>query len=454
MANPYKNYTQEDFIRILKDFHDKNNRSPMAKDMGSKTNTPSPTAFYKKFNTTHWCDILRKANLPLTNPNSFTFEEEKKSLDYLNNTYINKKRFPTRSEIKRDKISPKLDFFYSKYGTLENALFKNGYIDAVLNDNDKIQLAIDDLINFTIKYNRYPTIQEYKQISHKGYNIQTLQKRLNMDYQSICRKYIPDFAPVEKEIATKELIIDELTRIYKLLGRPPKYNELKTYNCRYDFGVIQSRFEGMRYNEVIQSLGWIPSGSTSASKSDEELLNEFEQLFNCIGRVPTNYDFENTKDISTKSTYEDRFGSLQNVCELLGIDYDLYFINSGIGFKCNDLNGKLCKSIAELDITNYFIINNINFVKEPKYSEIIDNSNRRFDWKIELNNKWYYVEYFGLYNRIGKGKIVREYRKKTRNKISKIYTSGNINNCIFIFPYDLKHKSLDEIFKPYINNII
>ena len=71
-----------------------------------------------------------------------------------------------------------------------------------------------------------------------------------------------------------------------------------------------------------------------------------------------------------------------------------------------------------------------------------------------MNDKIYYIEYFGMYSRNPKGKIMKKYKTRTKYKIKLLYKYNFIDKCIFIFPWDIKHKTLDEIFEPYINEEI
>jgi len=158
--------------------------------------------------------------------------------------------------------------------------------------------------------------------------------------------------------------------------------------------------------------------------------------------------------MSSLNTYCKHFGSIKNVCNILNIDYDLYINIGGYGRKVYDNNGCVCKSIVERDITNYFINNNIKYEKEYKYNNLIDGDLRKFDWKIEINNKIYYVEYFGLYDRNEHNKICKKYTQKAKKKIKDLYRYGYKDSCIFIFSNDLKYKTIDEIFKICINNNI
>ena len=58
---------------------------------------------------------------------------------------------------------------------------------------------------------------------------------------------------------------------------------------------------------------------------------------------------------------------------------------------------------------------------------------RRFDWKIFIGDKIYYVEYFGLFSKNPKRDIDKKYLINTKYKINKLYQYGYIDNYLFIF---------------------
>lgn len=131
---------------------------------------------------------------------------------------------------------------------------------------------------------------------------------------------------------------------------------------------------------------------------------------------------------------------------------DKYFENIE---KYADKNGDRCDSLPEQLITNWLIDSNINYKKHPLYNQNIkdDKTRRKFDWIIFDDNKnKYFVEYFGYWSKQSNSFIVDDYVKSAKKKIRDLYKAGMINKCIFIFPDDLKNKTLDEIFEPILKN--
>jgi len=130
----------------------------------------------------------------------------------------------------------------------------------------------------------------------------------------------------------------------------------------------------------------------------------------------------------------------------LGLESHFYN-NYGNNYVSN--NGTVCLSFGELEICNFLDGKNIQYEKEVFYNKCITNdvSQRRFDWVIkDKNGIKYMIEYFGMYDSKSMSKIKKLYRKSTRKKIGDLCKWGVAERCIFIFPNDLKNKSLEEIF--------
>jgi len=158
--------------------------------------------------------------------------------------------------------------------------------------------------------------------------------------------------------------------------------------------------------------------------SDKKLLNELIEMSKELGRCPNISEISNNINLPAVDIYFDRFGSFTNACEKAGLIPNI----GRYGTQCYSKNHDFCYSIQEQIITDYFIDNNIQYIKEYPYSKIIKNQPVRYimDWLINEN---IVVEYFGMIND-------KEYNKKTKEKI-KICKNNNIK-IISIFPKDLK----------------
>lgn len=126
----------------------------------------------------------------------------------------------------------------------------------------------------------------------------------------------------------------------------------------------------------------------------EDLLEQLEHVIREMGRVPMLTELQD-HGLPSEKTFKRYFGGLTKACELIGVERPNY--NQIVDRLYQDDNHNLCLSKVELDISNFLIQQNISFIKEYNYKNVIPSDiagQRRFDWKI--GDK--YIEYFGLIN--------------------------------------------------------
>jgi hypothetical protein len=436
----FNNYTKEDMIRIGLEHYNNSGEIPLSHEMGF-----SYSVLNKYWDT--WNDYLAEINLKSNKVNKYLREE---LIDKLFEFHNILGRRPKSQDFIDNKWYPCRATFEREFGGLIKACVVAGIMENPLSFKERIDISIKQLKTLAEQLNKCPTVDEYDSFNDKGLCRRELEKKLNLKYNDICKRYIPQYSVNNDKDITQEEIINTIKEIYNILGRPPMQKELKNFGCNYSFTIFDSKFN-MTYNQLIRSLGWIPTGTDTIKRTEEEMLDDFYNYFKELKRVPTFYDLDKNKNIASSTTYISYFHSLDNICKLLNIDYSGYV---GCGRICYDILGNLCKSYLEADISNYFINNNIKFDKEPRYSEFIPNCKKKFDWKIYIGDQIYYVEYFGMYNKKSKSKIVEKYVKRTKLKIKMLYKYKVIDKCIFIFPWDIKNKTLDEIFGIILHNEI
>lgn len=441
----FNNYTKEDMIKIGLDYYNNTGNIPLSHEIGFTYSV------IKKY-WGNWNNYLSEINLKSNKVNKYSREELLNKLIVFYNLLGRK---PNKQDFIDYSWHPSYDSYNREFGGLINACVVAGLIEEPLTLKERINISIKQLQTLADQLDKCPTVEDYELYNNKGLCRRELERKLDLKYNDICKRYIPQYpVNVDSDISQEE-ITQTITNIYNKLGRPPMYIELRDYNCNYSFTIFNSKFN-MTYNQLIRHMGWTPTGTDTLKRSEEDMLDDFYNLFKELKRIPTFFDIDNNKNIASGSTYIKYFGSFENVCKLLDINYDQFIKNAGVSKYCFDNLGGLCRSYAERDIANYFISNNIRFDKEPRYNEIIKNQSyrKRFDWKIYIDDKTYFfVEYFGMFTSQKNNKIVKRYIKKTRKKIKLLYKNNCINKCIFIFPWDLKNKTLDQIFEPYFNNI-
>lgn len=441
----FNNYTKEDMIKIGSEYYNTTGKIPLAHEMGF-----SYSVLNKYWDT--WNDYLAEINLKSNKVNKYSRAE---LIEKLIEFYNLLRRKPKKQDFIDYKWYPSVDTYNREFGGLINACVVADIIEKPLTLKERLELSIKQLKTLAEQLNKCPTVFDYDSYNTKGLCRRELERKLNLKYNDICKRYIPQYPVNVDSDVSQEDIINKIKEIHNILGRPPMYIELIKFGCHYTQTIFLSKF-GYRYNQLIRSLGWEPTGTDTLKRSEEVMLDDFYTLFKKLKSIPTFSDIDNDKTIASGSTYIKYFGSFENVCKLLDINYDQFFRNVGVSKYCFDNLGNLCRSYVERDIANYFISNNIRFDKEPRYDEVIKNQNyrKRFDWKIYIDDKTYfYVEYFGMYTNQKNNKIVQRYVKKTKKKIKLLYKNNIIDKCILIFPWDLKNKTLDEIFYPYISNI-
>jgi hypothetical protein len=280
-----------------------------------------------------------------------------------------------------------------------------------------------------------------------------------------------------------EYLLNELKRVYEILGRTPTCDELKKYGAP-NKTTYTNRFKN--YARACELAG-IPPIRARKDLNDDELLDIIREVYKQKKRPLTVNDFDKVPGLPSRSMIEKRFGGFCRACYMAGVPsvkhykidkdemlemlknlykklgraphsdelvenglpscptYRFYFgsytkalLLAGVeetihsygnyrGIKCLAKDGTLCASLGELKITNFLIDNGVKFEKEPKYP----NSNYRADWKI--NNTL--VEFFGLignekYDR--KIKIKREICKREGLKLIEIYPKDldNLNEVL------------------------
>jgi len=444
LGNQYQSWSKEEIIKAIQEFYKINQRTPRSNDFCNRNNLPSYMYTCKILNCSIIEDIFSLCNLVRSETTYNKKIDKEWAIKQLKKYYHRLNRIPTRDDFKKYNLPPYYDYYRRYFGNYNNACYLAEIIDKPLSDEEKIHISIETLINLANVLQRCPMVQEYESIEQKGYERRTLERKLNMKYNNICRKYIPQYIVNINRDYTQDELKDILFNLKDKLGRSPMSIELKTYNLP-SYGVFQRKFN-MSYNKIIESFGWEPVGLAIENRSEEKLLDDFMNLFKELKRVPYLSDFSSRSNIASYTTYKKYFKSIENVCKLLGIDYELYYKGAGAGKICLDNNGGLCKSLIERDISNFLIANNITFEKGSSYSELIDGDKRQFDWKFKINNIPYYIEYAGMYHRKPRGGIDMRYTKKIKKKIKDLYKHGYFNQCLFIFPWDIKNRSLSDIF--------
>jgi len=305
---------------------------------------------------------------------------------------------------------------------------------------EKTEESLNALRWLYIELGRCPKVSEYEKVCTENKILQrrNVEKFLGINYNEICMKYLGVANQFQK---SKEELIDDLNMMKDSLGRIPMAVDLKDFPTS-NVKQYQRRF-GMTFNNIIKSLDWAIAGHEYTQKTDEELLSDYYNLYIKLGRIPIYDDVKREIGMASNPTYMSKFGSWQNIWKLLEIESEaeIMKLTLGYGFTSVDLNGELCRSHKEMIITNLLIENNILYIKEKPYKDVLiyDKSRRRLDWYLpELN---ICVEYFGLFNKsqLQKDSRIGIYSRKTIQKIKDCHKENM--RLISIFPKDFENNS-------------
>ncbi|MEQ8192649.1 MAG: hypothetical protein ABRQ39_32085 [Candidatus Eremiobacterota bacterium] len=435
--------TPEEAMRLL---HDKMKNGSVSRSEFDKDNLLPSTDYYLKItNCKTWNDLLEKygyKKIESIYTEEYLLEKLKEFCDKLG-------RRPRRNDF-RNYFEISETPYERVFGSMVKALYKIGMANEyeTMTEEERIAISFKEIKDMAIKLDRHPNVKEYDSMKTNGYCRRDLEKHTGKSFRDIIEDVLGILNP---QSITRERIAADIYTIAEKIGRTPMLKEIRKNGwLEYSETVIFSKYWEAcgSYNRFLKLIGLEPIRTDTFCYDEEYMMESFQELFYKLERIPYAREITIENNMPNYATYVSKFGSIRSVCEMLDIDYDANLKQCGAGIVCQDNNGNICKSRYEKIITDYFIDNNIPYKKEPMYKDILNiNKLTRCDWEININNKTYYVEYFGMYCREPRGYIGRKYLNKTRLKIKNIYKSGKIDDFIFIFPNDMKNKSLDDIFK-------
>lgn len=432
-------YLDESYIiEMLKEILNKQgniNRDTVAKFV-------SPYHILKSLRVNKWADVTAKCGLKATKERIYNKDAV---LRQLKQRIIKLGYTPTGCQYSSLGYLPSIQWFNTHFGSYESAINEIGYKTfRGMNNEDLKEL----LINYSKSLGKCPTITEMGNKNHMP-SVGMYYERFNVKNWS----EVLDTCGIEHDIKdkySKEYLIDKLVEFKNYLNRLPTKQDFKDWSWipsekpYYDnFGTMDDAFlEAGLISEILTD-----------EKRVEYSIQAIKDYYLENNIIPT---VEKYNTVSGKG-FDRR--TLETKMKMKYSDIIYYALkdsinNENIGRHGYDKNGNLCRSLPEFDISNY-LIDNFNLVeKEVLYTEIFKNelnSPRKFDWKVYAGNIEYYVEYFGMYERNPKWHVTEKYSNRTKKKIKDLYKAETTDKCIFIFPNDLKNKTLDEIFSKYID---
>ncbi|TCJ00489.1 homing endonuclease associated repeat-containing protein, partial [Cytobacillus praedii] len=145
---------------------------------------------------------------------------------------------------------------------------------------------------------------------------------------------------------TKEEIINRAKDFFKTNNRSPYWNELNLSRTVYE--KYWCNFPEM-LEEAMLPLN--KKTRIDHFKTDEELIEDYLNLYKILGRIPMANDVNNYANMASFSTYKLRLGGYEEIWKKCNIDNTEILDETTYGFICLDKNGEICKSYAEMVIT-------------------------------------------------------------------------------------------------------
>ena len=250
-----------------------------------------------------------------------------------------------------------------------------------------------------------------KLIGYEGYNNKVLEEDMIFKYKRACKEY------------GNVLSSREITKIFKA-----------TNNYIYSTEAYLSHF-GTLHN--LQELCGFDKTRPGMGATRKELIEKLQWLGDVLGRRPLESDLKLYKRMPSGNAYFKEFGSFRKALNEAGFEKQKIYETK---------NGTKCRSTYELKLAQVLESYNISFENEVLYKDVIPNFKRkyRFDFVVELNNRKYYIELFGI-----EGNELYEKRKKEKIQICE---ENNIP-LIQLYQSDIYSKTNQEIYETLFNYI-
>lgn len=262
---------------------------------------------------------------------------------------------------------------------------------------------------YTSRFGSFDNIN--KLIGYDGYNVKVLESDMIYKYKKACKDY------------GHVLNSREITKISKSTNNYIYSTE--TYLNH--FGTLHNLQEICGFDKTVPGKG--------ATK--EELIEKLQWLGGVLGRRPVQSDLKLYKNMPSGNAYLNMFGSFKKALNEAGYENQKIFETK---------NGTKCNSTYELKLAQVLESYNIFFKNEVYYKNVIPNFKRRyrFDFVINMNNKKYYIELFGI-----EGNELYEKRKQEKIQIC---AENNIP-LIQLYQSDIYSKTNKEIYDTLLNYI-
>lgn len=353
-------------------------------------------------------------------------------LEKLKELSIQLGKTPTCEDLNSNKDLPCHHVYLERFGSWNNAL---SMINLKLNTNfdHSKEAIINEVIAF---YNTNERSPYYNELSYSKTAISNYWE----SWTELLKECDLPLNKIENILITKNDGISYLQDLYGKLERVPSSLDVAKDGVPRDW--FARNFGS--YRLALFEAGLIDSSEVEYDYDEfaDNSIKYLNELANELNRIPSVEEFQ--EHLNKKETRN--FLSRENLSirlnkkftEICKMYLPVEILESEANKFYFDIKNNRCLSLPEMKISNLLIENNITFIGEPSYKEVMDISERlRFDWKIE-GEKTIYVEYFGLYTEeTTDGDYLYEYHNKTKRKI--MLCKQNDVPLIELYPYDLKN---------------
>ena len=271
---------------------------------------------------------------------------------------------------------------------------------------------IQDAGVYIRRFGSFEILNQLIGYNQKEFNNDALEKDMLFKYKRACNEYGHTLSSREISKLSKE-------------NRDYIYSTEAYLN---HFGTIHKLQEICGFDKTIPGRG----------ANREELIGRLQWLGSILGRKPVQKDLILYKNMPSCSTYITEFGSFKEALNEAGFKKERILVT-----KC----GIKVRSVYELKIAQVLESYHIEYKTEIMYKDVIPNFDRkyRFDFRIKINGKYFFIELFGI-----EGNDLYDRRKDEKIKLC---LENNIP-LIQLYQSDIYAKTNDEIYDTLLNKIV
>lgn len=358
--------------------------------------------------------------------------------------------FPTQRRFNTKNGLPSYTTYFKRFGSFQNAILISGikipqnrmkYFNRVEMSDDELLLKLKNFTIQHLKTNIYLPTNKVLESCNSIPSMSVYNKRFGgMNDMFKCIGYDYDDFNLN---AKKTDMINKYKELCAELGHTANSREIDKASIKndgyyYSCSTYINNFGNI--SELQKQIGVELSGNV-IGKTKEEMLVELKRLADELGYPPFQKDIDECKYTSSSNKYTYEFGGILNALEMIGFnniksERKQYYTK----------NGTKCLSFYEYSFCTMLEDYGVEYAKEEYYSKYITGFDKkyRFDFVVNVNNKKYPIEIFGITG-------VKEYDLKTKEKIKLCFENEIALICLFSEDFTIKNSK--TLYKKMLNKI-